>query len=220
MKSPLLTLISLTCFFTGCAQGGSQQKPAASDKKVGGSCEGCEAIYESPVPFDQLKWVDTLPGFFDEGEKFVVYGTIYQSDGKTPAPVVVLYIYHTDQKGIYPKKGDEKGWAQRHGYMRGWIKTDNNGAYKFYTSRPASYPNSRNPQHIHPTIKEPGYSEYYIDEFIFADDPVLDKEEGNHAENRGGNGLLHPKLVNGIYEAKRDIILGKNIPGHPGKNGK
>ena len=34
----------------------------AQEHKAGGSCEGCEAIYESPVPFEKLKSFTLLPG--------------------------------------------------------------------------------------------------------------------------------------------------------------
>lgn len=147
----LVTSISLTA----CSQNNANNRTKQDSKvHVGGSCEGCEAIYESPVPFEQLKNVDTLPDFNERGPKLEISGIIYQNDGKTPAKDVVLYVYHTDQKGVYPTKGDEKGWAKRHGYLRGWVKTDQNGFYKFYTLLPASYPNSKAPKHIHPTIKE------------------------------------------------------------------
>src|SRR5688572_27130373 len=79
--------------------------PIVSDqaitKAIGGPCEGCEAIYESPVPFEKLNEVDTLPIFSEQGPKLAVSGTVYKSDGKTPAPGVVLYVYQTDQTGRY-----------------------------------------------------------------------------------------------------------------------
>jgi LytS/YehU family sensor histidine kinase len=73
-----------------------------------------------------------------------------------PAAGVVLYVYHTNPQGIYPKKGNETGWGKRHGYLRGWLKTNSRGEYKFLTSRPGSYPQSSNPAHIHIFVKEAG----------------------------------------------------------------
>jgi protocatechuate 3,4-dioxygenase beta subunit len=64
------------------------------------------------------------------------------------------------------------------------------GEYKIYTLVPASYPNSSNPKHIHPTIKEPGFSEYWIDEFVFDDDPLLPASERNRTQPVGGNGVF------------------------------
>lgn len=213
MKRLLVVLLS-SMSLAGCTQ---QQRPASKpgDVKAGGSCEGCEAIYESPVPFEQLNETDTLPDFNDPGPKMIISGIIYKADGKTPAPGVVLYIYHTDQSGHYPSKGGEKGWAKRHGFLRGWIKTNQKGEYRFYTLRPASYPGGEAPQHIHPVVKEPGISEYYIDEFLFDDDPNLDKEERQQQEHRGGNGIIKLTEKNGIQYGQRVIILGKNIPGYP-----
>jgi len=124
-------------------------------------------------------------------------------------------VYHTNQQGIYPTKGNETGWGKRHGYIRGWMKTNEKGEYRFYTSRPASYPNSNNPQHIHITIKEPELNEYWIDDYHFADDAFITADIKNTEGKRGGPGLLHLQTQNGIAKAKRNIILGLNIPGYP-----
>jgi protocatechuate 3,4-dioxygenase beta subunit len=216
MKTFLVLLLAITSL-QSCAQNSAAVKneAGANDKKAGGRCEGCEAIYECLVPFNQLNEVDTLPGFTDKGPKIEISGVIYKADGKTPAPGVVLYVYHTDQKGIYPTKGDEKGWAKRHGYIRGWIKTNSKGEYKIYTLVPASYPNSNNPKHIHPTIKEPGISEYWIDEFVFADDPLLPDSERNRTKPVGGNGVLTTEMKDGMLRATRNITLGLNVEGYP-----
>src|SRR5215211_5595781 len=208
---PVLILLSTM----GCAQEASKKEKTSSNlqnQKVGGSCEGCEAIYESPIPFEKLGPVDSLPDFGEPGPKLVISGVVYQSDGKTPAPNVVLYVYHTDQAGNYSKKGGEKGWALRHGYIRGWVKTNEKGEYRLYTLRPASYPNTRITQHIHPTIKEPDKNEYWIDSYLFEDDPFLTKEERNRQEERGGNGIIKLEKRDGILYGTRNIILGKNIP--------
>src|SRR5215218_6765936 len=93
-------LILLLCLaVTGCTQSNSAKTSTPLYKNVGGSCEGCEAIYETSVPFASLSWVDTLPDFHEEGPQLEVSGIVYQRDGKTPAPNVILYVYHTDQQG-------------------------------------------------------------------------------------------------------------------------
>jgi len=213
----LLLLLTIACFsLSSCSQNNSQKKPAAGSAKVGGNCEGCEAIYESPVPFEQLGNMCWLPDWDDKGTKLAVNGVLYKTDG-TPAAGVVIYIYHTDQTGVYPTQGDEKGWGRRHGYLRGWMKTNEKGEYKFFTLKPASYPGGRNPAHIHVTIKEPDKNEYWIDEYLFDDDPFLTEQERNHLQNRGGYGILKTKDVGNMLKAERHIYLGKNIPGYPVK---
>ncbi|HEY3403136.1 MAG TPA: intradiol ring-cleavage dioxygenase [Ohtaekwangia sp.] len=198
------TFLWVTLVTTACGQG------QTTERSVGGSCEGCEAIYE----YGDMKLTAsaTLPDFSEAGPKLKISGTIYQKDGKTPARDVILYIYHTDQKGIYPQ-GPNAG--KHHGYIRGWIKTGADGKYSFYTLLPASYPNSDNPKHIHPIIKEPGLQAYWIDEFLFDDDPLLTEKQKSHIENRGGSGILKlSKDKNGMLIGHRDIILGKNVPGY------
>lgn len=178
---------------------------------VGGRCEGCEAIYESPVPFEKLSHTDTLPGFTGTGQKILISGVVYQKDGKTPAADVVIYVYHTDGKGIYPTRGNETGWDRRHGYIRGWVKTNRKGEYSFYTLRPASYPNSNNPQHIHMTVKEPDKNEYWIDEIHFLDDPLVTRQMISNDRKVGGSGFVKLEKSTGLLHGKRDIILGLNV---------
>lgn len=203
----LITTILILSFFNGCY---------AQQKKVGGPCEGCEAIYETPIPFDKLKAVDKLPDATWDGKKPLgINGIVYKADGKTPAAGVIIYLYHTDETGHYPKKGNEKGWAKRHGYIRGWLRTNDKGEYKFVTLRPLAYPDGTEPAHIHVVIKEPGLNEYYIDDFVFEDDPLLTAERRKKLTNRAGSGIIKLIDAGNMYKAERNIYLGKNIPGYP-----
>lgn len=180
-------------------------------KKVGGPCEGCEAVFE--YGNRNLNSVDTIPGYLDNQPKIKVTGQVFKKDGKTPVNGVIVYIYHTNRKGIYERKGNETGWARRHGFRRAWIKTGPDGRYTFYTFRPAAYPDHSESEHIHITIKEPDKNEYYLDEFVFDDDPLLTKNKRDKLLNRGGSGIV--KLVpekNGVATVQRNLILGLNIP--------
>ncbi len=177
---------------------------------VGGVCEGCEAIYE--YGSKHLQPTDTLPMFEETEPKLRISGKVYQQDGRTPASGVILYIYHTDRRGIYPTRGDETGWAKRHGFIRGWVKTDKTGSYEFLTFRPGAYPDRSEPEHIHLTVKEPDKNEYYLDDFMFEDDPLLSLKHRKKATNRGGNGILLPVWSDGMLKLNRDIVLGLNIP--------
>lgn len=188
----------------------SAQTNPRSNRTVGGRCEGCEAIFE--YGSKMLASIDTLPYFTLHDPKLKIIGTVYQRDGKTPAPNVVLYIYHTNRNGVYETTGKETGWAKRHGIYRGWIKTDHNGTYTFYTFRPNAYPDKSEPAHIHLTVKEPDKNEYYLDDYVFDDDPILTAGKRKMLSNRGGSGVMSATLENGITVIKRDIILGLNIP--------
>ena len=216
MKLQLIGLITLFLSMASCAQG-TNKPEKTNGPHIGGRCEGCEAIYESPVAFEKLSNMVWLPDFKEKGQKLAVNGVVYKADGKTPAPNVIIYIYHTDQTGIYPKKGDETGWAKRHGYLRGWMKTNEKGEYKFFTLRPVAYPGRQAPEHIHVTIKEPDKNEYWIDEYLFDDDPILTDKERKNCQDRGGSGIIKVKDVGNMLKAERNIYLGKNIPDYPKK---
>lgn len=180
---------------------------------VGGPCEGCEAIHEFGKKV--LTSVDTLPKFNRTEPKLKISGTVFKKDGRTPASGVVLYVYHTNREGIYETKGDETGWARRHGFIRGWVKTGKDGRYTFFTFRPASYPNRKEPEHIHITVKEPEKNEYYIEDFYFDNDPLLTPQKRKERKRRGGSGIVSAIQMQDIYHIERNIILGLNIPDYP-----
>lgn len=218
MKRYWLLSAILLSVIPGCAQN-NNNAGLESEIKVGGPCEGCEAVYECPVLFKALSEFAWLPDWNENSSrKIAINGIVYQADGKTPAPNVVIYLYHTDQKGVYPLKGDEKGWAKRHGYLRAWMKTNEKGEYKFWTLRPAAYPGRNEPAHIHAIIKEPGKTPYWIDDFLFDNDPLLTEAVRKKLENRGGNGILKfydASSGKSPYKSERHIYLGKNIPDYP-----
>ncbi len=213
--------ILLFCSLTACnAQtktNSAIQKNTSSKKTVGGGCDGCEIMFVG-MPAD-VSSVDTSVGWTENAQKLLITGKVYKIDGKTAAPGVIIYYWHTDSNGYYsPIKGmDEK--AKRHGRIRGWVKTDKNGNYSIYTSKPAPYPDDNIPAHIHTSIKEPNIAnEYYIDEFTFDDDKLLTGEKRKALENRGGSGILRVLISGNIQIAEHNIILGLNIPNYPERN--
>ena len=162
----------------------------------------------------ELSPTDTLPGYERAEMKLKVTGTIFKAESTTPAAGVILHIYHTNQKGIYPTRGDEKGWARRHGYIRGWMKTGTDGKYTFYTLKPASYPSRTAPAHIHPIILEADGRYYWISEYLFDYDPLVTSEVRSQDRDRGGKGIVMLRKEGELLIAKRDIVLGKNVPGY------
>lgn len=192
------------------ALGVFQEQP--SQRRLVGGGEGTEGVFEYGTK--RLSPVDTLPDFAATEPKLKLTGVIYQPDGKTPAEGVVLYIYHTNRNGIYPKRGNETGAARMHGYIQGWIKTGKDGRYTFYTFRPGGYPGGRAPEHIHPIIAEPDGRYYWINDFLFDDDRNLTDRERNPREVRGSLGVLKLKKENGMLLGERDMVLGKGVRGY------
>lgn len=209
-----LLLTAFSAIAASCrAQANRQTATTAKQlRRVGAQCESCEGIYEG-MPKNP-SWQTAIADAKEPGEQMEISGVIYKSDGKTPAPDVILYVYHTDAKGLYSPAPDATGNARRHGHLRGWMKTNSRGEYKFTSIRPVSYPESRNPQHIHPILKEPDTNEYWIDEYIFEDDPFVTKEHRARLRNAGGSGLIRLTRQNGVWVGRRDIILGLNVPNY------
>jgi protocatechuate 3,4-dioxygenase, beta subunit len=184
---------------------------SCQNRKAIGGCEDCDMMFAGMPAV--INWETQISPAGEQGEPLVITGTIFKPDGRTPAPGVILYLYHTDAKGEYsPSPGQQD--ARRHGHLRGWMKTDAQGRYKFTTIRPASYPEGRNPQHIHPLVYESDKGYYWIDEYLFDDDPYLTEKERNSQQGRGGVGIMKLTKKGGVWTGTRDIILGKNIPGY------
>jgi protocatechuate 3,4-dioxygenase, beta subunit len=211
----LLSIFSL--YFVSC-NGQTPNIPEKTSKIphkiVGGGCDGCELMYID-LP-KNINSTDTSAGWFEKGTKILITGKVFQIDGKTPAKDVTIYYWQTDNNGLYSFKSSQNKEAKRHGHLRGWVKTDQDGKYSIYTIRPAPYPNENIPAHIHTSIKESDIeNEYYIDEFVFDDDRLLTGEKRKALENRGGSGILRVVDANGVWVAEHNIILGLNIPNYP-----
>lgn len=178
---------------------------------VGGGCDGCEIMFKG-MP-RQLSSVDTSEGWNEAGQKLVVEGKVFKQDMKTLASNVVIYYWHTDNNGLYSKTSNEK---TIHGHLRGWLKTDQDGNFKIFTVRPATYPKTTIPAHIHFSIKEPNIAnEYFIDDLLFEDDKLLTQFERDKLKERGGNGIGKTTTINNVQFINRNIILGLNIPNYP-----
>jgi len=209
--------ISSLCVFIILLFNSCKAQPSAPNTKgkVGGNCESCELMFEG-MP-NQIGSSDTSTGWYENTQQLVISGKVFQADGKTPAPNILIYYWHTDPKGLYSNKPGSNKKALQHGYLRGWVKTDKNGNYIIHTLRPAPYPNEDIPAHIHVLIKEPNIDHpYYIDDLVFDEDPLLIKYLKKYpAEERGGNGILRVLLNGKVQIAEHDIVLGLNIPNHP-----
>lgn len=208
--------LALLIIVAGCSQNETiaQTQNTSLEQRIGGQCEGCEAIYENKTPFSKLDWQLTLPDYDSNGPKLHISGTVYKADGTTPAAGTVLYFYHTDQSGVYPER-NETGWGRRHGYIRGWLKTNDKGQYSIKTLKPGAYPNRGAAAHIHCIIKEDKLNEYYVGDFLFEDDPLLNDADKSNKNVPGGNGVLKLQERNGILFAERNIYLGKNVRNYP-----
>lgn len=210
------TLTTVTMLLVSVAILSAAVGPAVAQQAdlpvLGLPCEGCEAVFVG-MP-DELSWRARIAPKDEPGEPMVVRGVVYDTDGD-PAPGVIVYAYHTDATGEYPRAEEYSGWARRHGELRAWVRTEERGRYRFDTIRPASYPNQSIPAHVHMHIIEPDCCTYYISSIHFADDPLLTPEDrAEMVDGRGGSGLVQPRREDGVWMVERDIRLGQGVPGY------
>ncbi|HOV96739.1 MAG TPA: hypothetical protein PK789_08235 [Thermomonas sp.] len=150
----------------------------------------------------------------EPGVPMRISGRVLDDSGRARAGVVV-YAYQTDASGVYPRPTQQLGReAMRHGRLRGWVRSDAQGRYTIDTIRPGSYPGEEVAEHVHMHVLEPGCFTYFIDDLMFLDDPKLSAEERRHARGTGGSGLLRPRLINGVWQVERTVVLGLGVPGH------
>jgi protocatechuate 3,4-dioxygenase beta subunit len=186
---------------------------SAREKVVGLPCEGCEWVFTG-MP-DSIASSARIAPAGEPGEPMRIDGTVRDLSGH-PVAGIIIYAYHTDAAGIYPR---DDVHHVRHGRLRAWARSDSGGRYRFETIRPAGYPGTDLPQHVHMHVIEPGRCTYWIEDIQFDDDPrMTDGVRARLRAGRAGNGLAVPVRKDGIWLVTRDIVLGENIPGYPARN--
>lgn len=200
----LLTLLLLAC----------DAGPASGTPVVGLPCEDCDAALDG-MPARPPHRAPLAPPQ-EPGARLLLEGRVVDAAGR-PVAGVVLYAHQTDATGVYPRAiATRDGPARRHGRLRAWVTTDADGRYAFDTIRPGRYPGRDLPAHIHLHVIERGCALYYIDDVMFRDDPALTPDAiRTLASGRGGSGIVTPRRTGTTWHARRDIILGRAIPGYP-----
>lgn len=189
----LVGLPALSLSAAGCAK-----SPAAH--------AGSTPVEEEPA---ELSWRTVLTNAGEPGTLMLVSGRIFAADGRTPVSGVTLHVYHTDARGLYSEKDGQGGPPDPR--IKGSVKTDRDGRYEFRSIRPASYPGTRNPQHIHAKVFGAGYAERWIPEYWFDDDRLVTADMRARYANLG---TFSPIVSagrgdGGVFACVRDIRLEK-----------
>ena len=153
----------------------------------------------------QLTNTDTIPDFETKAEKLKISGTIYESDGVTPAKDVILYIEQADDNGNFElrKQNDEK-----YVYHHGLVKTDADGKYTFYTFIPGNDRRYNQLQQLFPTVMAPDKPQQILPSFLFDSDPMLTKKcRKRMAKKDDVSRILKPVKQNGLLVVQKDIVL-------------
>ena len=120
-----------------------------------------------------------------------IRGTLVGPDGRTPLGKALVFAYHTDREGLYNSTGTAHSWR-----LRGAVRTTADGTFEFNTIRPASYPQTRIPQHVH-VVLQTADGRFHAGEWRFADDPMIDADERARSAAAGTFGWVRPVRTDG-----------------------
>ena len=136
-----------------------------------------------------------LVGQKEPGARITVTGSVI--DGRTRKPMAGISVraFQADATGRYAPDGGDN----RRPRLCATAKTDANGRYSFQTIKPGSYPDSRNPAHIHFEIWGSGVEKQHA-ELRFEGDPYL--EPGQKAGDR--TSVVRPINKNVV---ERDLVV-------------
>ncbi|WP_299130418.1 hypothetical protein [uncultured Winogradskyella sp.] len=150
---------------------------------------------------------DTIPDFRSKSNKLKLTGTVYKSDGVTPAKDVIIYIEQPDEDGNFDLRGNGK---DRYVFHRSWVKTDENGRYTFYTFVPGNDRRYNQMSQIFPFIKEQSKPKVELQSLLFDTDPMLTKRCRKQLTNRGDiKRILKIKKEEHILVAQKNLVLPK-----------
>lgn len=201
----LIIILALFANLSSCGQSKTNQAPAESSLDCGADAQVECSFLNMPASVGSVMNISVDAGL----ATMSITGKVLKADGKTPYADVLLYAYHTDAEGKYSKSGKEQGVQKWHGRHHGWVKTDKDGNYTINSIRPAQYPGNTIAAHVHATLREPGKKPYWINDFVFKDDPLVNEAYKASQRNAGGDGVVDLKLVNGRWEGVRNIIVPK-----------
>lgn len=204
-KGALLLLV----WASGCSSTNSPGREASSTQITEASCDGpdaelaCHFLGMPATPGSEV----VLAGEDEPGERMVIEAQLLDAEGN-PLPGWDLYHYHTNAEGLYAKRGDETGVQRWHGALHGWCRTDAEGRFVIRSIRPAPYPSLTMPAHIHTVVRDPEGYAFFINDFVFADDALVNQAYLERLSQPGGNGVVDlRKDSSGTWRGSRAIVL-------------
>lgn len=121
--------------------------------------------YRSGAPF--TTHLPPPPDYEGLGQRLIISGRVFASDCTTPLPNALLEVWHANPDGSYSRADDFT--------LRGSLRTDSTGLYRFATIAPGRYRSGESllPAHIHFRVSHPHLAEPLFTQLFFADDPSL-----------------------------------------------
>jgi protocatechuate 3,4-dioxygenase beta subunit len=144
----------------------------------------------------------------EPGTPLRVAGRVLGRDGQ-PMKSAEVYVYQTSAKGWYSDRAahyEVHEGDRKHARIFGYLLTDNVGRFDLRTIRPAGYPGSNLPAHIHVEIRRPRESfAHLVTEVEFEDDPRLTSAMKARARNEGFAIIPVTKGADNVASARVDF---------------
>ncbi|MFT5446959.1 MAG: protocatechuate 3,4-dioxygenase beta subunit [Gammaproteobacteria bacterium] len=112
------------------------------------------------------------------GERIVVTGRVLDEGGE-PVPNMLIEVWQCNSAGRYVHSADAHDAPLDPNFLgAGRCASDADGAYRFYTIKPAAYPwgnhdNAWRPAHIHFSLFGPSLASRIVTQMYFPNDPLL-----------------------------------------------
>ena len=104
-----------------------------------------------------------------KGSSLLVMGLVLSPDG-TPLKDAVVDVWHASAQGEYDNKSPNF-------WLRGWIRTNKNGFYYYYTVMPGQYDlgDAKRPAHVHYKVSADDHRALTT-QLYFKDDPWIERD--------------------------------------------
>jgi protocatechuate 3,4-dioxygenase beta subunit len=133
----------------------------------------------------------------------IIAGRLFGRDGRSPAPGITVFAYHTDASGVY----DVPGSGAHSWRLRGWAVTDAQGRFEFETIRPAPYPNRTTAAHVHLSLEGPHLQRRWGG-LVLDDDPLVTASERAASARAGRFGSVRPMVIrNGVHYVELPMTI-------------
>ena len=186
----------------GIAAGGGALHALLSPTAIAGSCAPTPPNPEGPYWRADAPFRTDLREGVTGGAPLVVTGRLLDAECR-PVANAVLDVWQADHLGRYDL--DRKDITRELHLLRGRVRTDGDGNYRFVTIKPAPYGSEgwMRPAHIHYAIRQPGYAPLAT-QLYFAGDEYLDADPLRAVRRE----LVSETVPVASAEARRELRLG------------
>lgn len=142
----------------------------------------------------------------ERGERMVVRGAV--TDGAAPVKGASVYAYHADADGRYDPLEPRPGEGADNARLAGYMRTDAAGRYVFESVRPAPYPGTTLPAHIHYVVSADGFRSRFF-EIWFEGDPMITADHLAARARRPDYWYIRPavRTASRAWQVTHDIVL-------------